>query len=431
MTTIAPPPARLTPAARRSPPPQRGSWTPVTASSRPSSSICRTTWPPPRSPRPGPKPWPRPPPNPGTGRPSRPPSPALVLPPTVRREHAHAQEWVAARDRVDRGGRQPPLAVERGERPRLGEQPLPELCRRERGGGAVGPRGGRHRLAKRERLCPQDAEELAARRAVVDPDERDEAQREENAREDDGGASHAPDDATVRAAAARTPGPAAAYGRGSARGRARGLARAREQQHDARGEERERGVLGDRQAAGDAHVDAHELEQEAERTGEQAVARHERAVGQPLPSPSHEQPRERAEERGLVQLRGMDRHRGRRQAARERHAPWQRGRPAVVVADEEAADAAERLADGHGRRGGGEQRDDRPAPDEDDRQPDADAADESAEPAQAAAVREEVEDRLLAEVLDRPEDLRADEARDRGDRGEARPARGRGPRARG
>ena len=99
--------------------------------------------------------------------------------------------------------------------------------------------------------------------------------------------------------------------------------------------------------------------------------------------------------------------RARRSAAapRKRHGPWQRARPSVVVADQEAADAADRVTHrqaGGRRREHGERPQSRP-PHE--CQARSQAAGEPAEPAHAAARRQEPQQRLLASVLERPQQL--------------------------
>src|SRR5204862_1873811 len=102
----------------------------------------------------------------------------------------------------------------------------------------------------------------------------------------------------------------------------------------------------------------------------------------------------------------------RRQAAREGDAPRQRRRLAVVVADQEAADASEHLSDRERRRGGGEHGDERPAMLADRQVTGQQAADESAEPAHPAAVEEQGEERGFVEMLEDVEKLGAEEPAD-------------------
>src|SRR3954462_10577340 len=84
----------------------------------------------------------------------------------------------------------------------------------------------------------------------------------------------------------------------------------------------------------------------------------------------------------------------------------------VVVADEEAADAPEHLANRERRRGCGEHRHQRPGLGADGDEAGYQPATKPAEPAHAAAIEKEAEERGLVEMLEDVKELCAEQAAD-------------------
>ena len=120
-------------------------------------------------------------------RPSRArPSPAVlavghwdrrqVLTRPVGAEQRNAEERISRDHLLDGGRREPPFAVQIGERLRPIEQALAEACRGERRGHSVRPRRRGDALPQRVGLLPHQPDQLAPRRAVVEPDEAHEAE---------------------------------------------------------------------------------------------------------------------------------------------------------------------------------------------------------------------------------------------------------------
>src|SRR5262245_53568760 len=148
-------------------------------------------------------------------------------------------------------------------------------------------------------------------------------------------------------------------------------AAAEDEHRDAERDDAEREEMRDRQWSEHARVDADEFEREAESAGEDEITAEHHTIADAPAAPSNQQPRQDAEERGLVQLGRMHGVRRRWEAARKRDAPGQRRRAPVVVADERAADPPDQLTDRERRRRGGEHgdhgpssQDDRPETDE-------------------------------------------------------------------
>src|SRR4029078_3416046 len=192
----------------------------------------------------------------------------------------------------------------------------------------------------------------------------------------------------------------------------RGRPRRRDEQRHPQQGHGDRKHLCDGERPQHTHVHAHELQREAERAAADEVARQQGAIREPWAPPANQQPREEAEEDRLEDLRRVHTFERGRQSAREGHAPGKRRGVPVVVADQEAADAPQHLADGQGRRRGGEPRDEPPPLGANRRVAGDQAAGESAEPAHTAAIEEQGEEGRLGEVLEHVQQLGAEQPAD-------------------
>src|SRR5581483_7882338 len=152
----------------------------------------------------------------------------------------------------------------------------------------------------------------------------------------------------------------------------------------------------------DTIVDAHELDQEPNRTSEHQVAAQDERIAPSLTSPAKKENRQRHQSSRFVELCRMYWNGGRRQSLRERNCPRQVGGSSVIVADQKATDSADGVPDGQGgcrRREHGHLGP--PLPPHDG-EPGEHATRKAAEPAHSASTQEKVEKPLLTEVFHDP-----------------------------
>ena len=126
----------------------------------------------------------------------------------------------------------------------------------------------------------------------------------------------------------------------------RGLAPWAHLHQDRRDDESHRPQLGERQRPQDVRVDAHEFDREPNDAGSAEIPGKHDAIGQALTPPAQQENAQSSEAYGFVQLSGVNRGRGGWQALRKRDRPRQSARPPVIVAHQEATDAADGMTEG-------------------------------------------------------------------------------------
>ena len=129
-------------------------------------------------------------------------------------------------------------------------------------------------------------------------------------------------------------------------------------------------------------------------------------------SPSHEGPRDHHQCECFVDLRRMDRNLSRWQTLWKGDGPRKVAGTALIVPDQKAPDAADRVTDRESRRCSCQHWDDRQSSSSQHPQSGAKASDQATEPAHAASAEEEVRHRLVTKELDSPQNLRANQAAD-------------------
>ena len=175
--------------------------------------------------------------------------------------------------------------------------------------------------------------------------------------------------------------------------------------------------MGNRKTGDDALVHTQELDGETRSTRHEQIGAENDVISATLPPPAQEQPRDRDERECFVNLGRVHGHVCWRQAFREGDAPRQVRRPAVVITNQQAADASDGVTGRKGRRCGREYPDDGQLPPPHVGQACGKAAGESAEPAHAPSVEQEVQQRLFANMFERPQKLRARESAEDADEG--------------